>query len=202
MPSQDLEATVLERARGGDVTAFNELVERYQGAAYNLALRMLGSVPAAEDATQEAFLAAFRNLRSLRGSSFRPWLLRIVANACYDQLRAAQRKPADSLEEALDADPSAAPPDGAAGPTEIAERRELARLLEAGLADLPADQRLTVILSDIQGYDYEEVAQITRSALGTVKSRLSRGRGRLRDYLQAHGELLPARFRLTKEEGP
>lgn len=201
MSPEDLENALTDRARGGDVAAFNELVERYQGPAYNLALRMLGSAPAAEDATQEAFLAAFRNLRSLRGANFRSWLLRIVANACHDQLRSARRRPADSLERALSANPSAAPPDGAAGPPESAERQELARALEAGLATLPPDQRLAVILSDVQGYDYEEIARITRSALGTVKSRLNRGRRRLRDYLRTQQELLPARFRLPTEEG-
>ena len=196
------ESALIVRARGGDVAAFNELVAWYQGQAFNLALRMLGSVPRPEDVTQDAFFAAFRHLASFKGPSFRNWLLRIVANGCRDELRSDRRRPVDSLEQTLEVHPSAAPPDGAAGPAEVAESRELARLLEAGLASLPEDQRLVVVLADLQGFDYEEIARIARCPVGTVKSRLNRGRRRLRDYLRAQAELLPVRFRLPEEEGP
>lgn len=201
MPPDEIEAALVARAREGDVDAYNQLVERYQGLVYNLALRMLGDVAAAEDVAQEAFLSAYRNLRGLRGANFRSWLLRIAANGCRDQLRSARRRPADSLERALMADPTVEPPDQAAGPPDLAERRELALVLEAALATLPPDQRLAVFLSDVQGFDYEEIAHITGSALGTVKSRLSRGRERLRDWLRRQGELLPAVYRLPREEG-
>lgn len=192
------EQALIAAARRGDAQAFNSLIQSYQTIVYNVAYRILHDQDAAADAAQEALLSAFHGLVGFRGGSFKAWLLRIVTNACYDQLRAAQRRPTSSLDDLqVDPDHSAMLLDDAETPEEYVLRQDLGRSIQAGLDELPADQRATLILSDIQGLSYEEIAQATRVSLGTVKSRLSRGRARLRDYLQSHEELLPNRYRLS-----
>jgi RNA polymerase sigma factor (sigma-70 family) len=190
-----LQATAPEDSRlvtlsqEGDLAAFNALVETYQRQVYNL-WRMLGLREAAEDATQEAFLSAYSNIRRFRGPSFRAWLLRIAANAATDELRRRRRRPQVSLEAPLSSSETALDlPDPSAGPEECALRLEQARHIRAALLTLPPDQRLSVILADVQGLSYEEVGQVMGSSLGTVKSRISRGRARLRRYLLERGEL-------------
>src|SRR3972149_3048935 len=175
------EADLIARSRQGDLDAFNRLVEHYQRPLYNLCLRMLASPQAAEDATQEAFIAAYRALHSFRGASLRPWLFRIAANACYDELRRRRSRPVLSLDAApgegrrpLDLPAPRLPPD------EQAQRPGPASSLQQALAALPHDQRLAVLLCDVQGLDYAEIAQVTGVSLGTVKSRISRARARLR----------------------
>jgi RNA polymerase sigma-70 factor (ECF subfamily) len=182
------EDELIQRAKQGDLDCFNRLVERYQREVYNLCLRMLGNTQAAEDATQDAFLSAFRGVGKFRGGSFRAWLCRIAANACRDQFRLQRRRPTTSLDTMpleLEFDQRAPSPE------EYALRQELGEEINRALAALPPDQRLAVILRDIEGLDYEEIAQATASSLGTVKSRLSRGRARLRHYLGQYRELLP-----------
>lgn len=192
------EQVLIAAARRGDAQAFNKLIVTYQTIVYNVAYRILHDADGAADATQEAFLSAFRALGSFRGGSFKAWLLRIVTNACYDQLRAAQRRPTSSLDDLpVDPDHSVMFLDDAESPEEHALRQDLGRAIQAGLDELPAEQRTTLILSDIQGFSYEEIAQATSVSLGTVKSRLSRGRARLRDYLRQKEELLPSRYRLS-----
>jgi RNA polymerase sigma-70 factor, ECF subfamily len=193
----DEERRLVETARRGDVESFNALVRLYEGRIYNLCYRMLGDADSAADAAQDAFLSAFRNLRGFRGGSFRSWMLRIATNACYDILRARKRRPTTSLDVESDGDEDGSPlqiADTAESPDDFTLRRELAAAIEHGLTTLPEEQRIILILSDIQGLAYEEIAEITNTNLGTVKSRLSRGRARLRDVLKA-GELLPARYR-------
>jgi len=186
----------VEAARRGDVESFNALVRLYETRVYNLCYRMLGDAESAADAEQDTFLSAYRNLRSFRGGSLRSWLLRIATNTCYDVLRSRKRRAAVSLEAADDEDDSSPlqVADPSETPDDFALRRELAGAIQHGLTALPEDQRVVVILSDIEGLSYEEIAQVTGANLGTVKSRLSRGRARLRDVLRA-GELLPARYR-------
>jgi RNA polymerase sigma factor (sigma-70 family) len=197
----DEERRLVEVAQRGDAESFNALVRLYEGRVYNLCYRMLGDPDSAADAAQDAFLAAFRNLRSFRGGSFRSWMLRIATNTCYDILRARKRRPTVSLDMNLDDDDESSPlqiADIAETPDDFALRRELATAIQHGLTALPEEQRIIVILSDIQGLAYEEIAQITATNLGTVKSRLSRGRARLREVLKA-GELLPTRYRHESE---
>jgi RNA polymerase sigma-70 factor (ECF subfamily) len=194
-PSQD-ESALVARSQAGDLSAFNELVETYQGQVYNLCLRMLRSPHSAEDATQEAFISAYRHIRSFRGGVFRAWLLRIAANACADELRRRRRRPQISLEEASDDQERPLDlPDPGETPEDFALRRELNRTIEAGLITLPPDQRLAVVLCDVHGLSYEEIAESMRVSVGTVKSRISRGRERMRRYLAAHRELLPDTIR-------
>lgn len=197
------EANLIAASQEGRLEAFNALVEQYQGLVYNVAYRMLGDADAAADATQEAFISAYEGIRRFRGGSFRSWLLRIVTNACYDQLRSPQRRRQDSLEGIMEAgdDPGIAS-DERLGPEEFALSHEMLGAIAAGLATLPPDQRMAVILSDVQGFAYEEIAEAMETSLGTVKSRLSRGRARLRDYLLRQRELLPPQYRLLHGETP
>jgi RNA polymerase sigma-70 factor (ECF subfamily) len=191
------EQRLVEAGQRGDVEAFNQLVRLYEGRVYNLCYRMLGDPDAAADAAQDTFISAYRNLAKFRGGLFRSWLLRIATNACLDALRARKRRPSVSLGAKRDEDDEGTGldiPDAGEALDETALRRELGAAIQQGLALLPEDQRIVVVLSDIQGLAYEEIAQVTNTNLGTVKSRLSRGRARLRDILRA-GELLPARYR-------
>lgn len=196
------EKVLIDAARQGDVGSFNQLVLSYQSMAYNVAYRILGDQDAAADATQDAFLSAFQGIGKFRGGSFKAWLLRIVTNACYDLLRHKQRRPATSLDALLVSDPAPIRPltDPDESPEEHALRQELSKVIQAGIGTLPREQRVALILSDIQGFSYQEIADISGVSLGTVKSRLSRARSRLRDFLLEQGELLPARYRLKDEE--
>lgn len=189
------EGRALEAARRGDVAAFNQIVLTYQTVVYNVALRTLGSPEDAADVTQETFVSAFRAVREFRGGSFKAWLLRIAVNACYDHLRRRQRRPASSLDELEEhGDVDVGEPDVKHGPERSALSAETARAIQEGLTTLPDEQRMLVLLCDVQGLSYEEAAEVTHAALGTVKSRLSRARARLRDYLKDRGEL-PVEFR-------
>lgn len=190
------EATFIQRSQRGDLDAFNQLVLHYQGQVYNLALRMLGNQASAADAAQEAFISAYQAIASFHGGNFRSWLLRITANACKDMMRSARARPSLSLESLVEPNPGNIPQSSAESPEDFALRSELGAEIQRGLDSLPAEQRLAVVLIDVQGYSYEEAAQVMGASLGTVKSRLSRARERLRDYLRQHGELLPAQFRL------
>lgn len=196
------EQRMIAAAQRGDVPSFNQLVREYQGVVYHTAFRVLGDSEAASDATQDAFISAFKNIKSFRGGSFKAWLLRIVTNSCYDQLRAKQRKPTASL-DALLVEPDNPPPglDQARdeSPEDHAERQELASMIQKALQTLPVDQRMTLVLSDVQGFPYAEIAQITGTNVGTVKSRLSRARASLREFLLAQEELLPSSYRLKRE---
>jgi RNA polymerase sigma-70 factor (ECF subfamily) len=195
------ERACVAAARGGDVRAFNRLIELYQRLAYNVAYRTLGQAEEAADVTQEALLSAFRGVSDFRGESFKAWLLRIVVNACYDQLRRQQRRPVQSLEalmennsrsrERLDASP---------GPERAALSGETAEAVQAALARLAPEHRSIVVLCDVQGLSYEEAAAVLEIAVGTVKSRLSRARAHLRDDLRARGEL-PGAVERPSHEG-
>ena len=182
------EAAVIARAAAGDRTAFTQLMEHYQSACYGLAWRLLSDADQAADATQDAFIHAYRAIGSFRGGVFRSWLLRITANASYDLMRRAQRRPSSPLPDPDDGAPEL-PDLGAVNPVAEATKSELYRHLEVALARLPADQRTAVVLCDVYGMDYNEVAEMTQSALGTVKSRIHRGRLRLRELLAEHREL-------------
>ena len=155
----------------------------------------LGSVASAEDASQEAFIAAFRNVKGFRGGSFRAWLLRIATNSCYDQMRSGKRRQSLSLDRMLEEEPTWEPASGGESPEEYTLRSELARELSQALETLLPEQRAVLVLSDIEGFSYEEIAEATGELLGTVKSRLSRARAHMRAHFAQHGELLPARYR-------
>jgi RNA polymerase sigma-70 factor (ECF subfamily) len=186
------ESLAIEQSRQGSTAAFNQLVAAYQSQVYNTAYRIVGDPQAAADAAQEAFISAYKNIRAFRGGSFKAWLLRIVTNACYDQFRRKQRHPTTSLDALLVADEEPDTLPGAVeSPEEHALRREMHVQVQDALMTLPPDQRTVVVLSDIQGLSYEEIAEVTQATLGTVKSRLSRAREHLRAELTAR-ELSPS----------
>jgi RNA polymerase sigma-70 factor (ECF subfamily) len=197
------EPALIYDAQHGDLEAFNRLVLAYQDIVFNTALRILSDEDLAADAAQEAFLSAFRALNSYRGGSFRAWLLRTVTNACYDELRRKQRRPTTPLEpttedgEEFESPRWLADPDSS--PEEKLDQEVLDHAIQHCLDNLPTDFKMVVVLADIQGFDYTEVAVAIKKPLGTIKSRLARARLRLRDCLQGFGELLPAAFRLEGE---
>ena len=194
------EQALITAAQRGHLPAFNKIILHYQGLAYNVAYRIMGDGDSASDATQDAFVKAYQRINQYRGGSFKAWLLRIVTNTCYDALRARKRRPTVSLEneiEGEESDPDYDPRliDTAERPDAFVMRKELASMIQVAIGQLPADQRTALILSDVEGMDYEEIADAMGTALGTVKSRLSRARAKMRDLLLAQGELLPAQFR-------
>ncbi len=190
------EQTVVAQALNGKLNAFNQLVLTYQNLAYSIAYRVLQNENAAADAVQESFIKAYRALSSFQGANFKGWLTRIVVNTCYDVLRVQQRRATTSLDDLpVEAEYVAYLVDPGEGPEAYAERMELNQLIEQGLHALPPDQRTVLVLCDIQGHSYEEIAELTGLPMGTVKSRISRARTRLRDYLLQKPELLPSTFR-------
>ena len=183
-PGSDLE--LIAAARTGDLDAFNEIVRRYERAVFNVALRIMRDPSAAEDATQDALIKAWTAIGSFNGTVILPWLIRIVTNRCYDVIRARHRRPADSLdqEELNETSSWSTQIAQTEAPDDFVDRLELSSRLQAALDLLTPDQRAVVVLSDIHGYAYEEIAATLGVAVGTVKSRLCRGRGRLRELLR------------------
>jgi RNA polymerase sigma-70 factor, ECF subfamily len=198
------EAGLIKDAIQGDLDAFNRLVLAYQEMAFNLAYRMLNDDAAAEDATQNAFISAYRHLNSYRGGSFKAWIMRMVTNSCYDELRRRHRRPTVPLEpfNVEDEEEIESPAwlaDDDFSPEEKIETQELDQAIQQCISELPDEFRVVVILVDVEGYDYAEVSQTIGKPLGTIKSRLARARLRLRDCLSGFGELLPSLFRLGEE---
>ncbi|MBI4307113.1 MAG: sigma-70 family RNA polymerase sigma factor, partial [Chloroflexi bacterium] len=170
----------------------------YQDQVFAVAVRMLREGAAAADLTQDTFVSAFRNIRAFRGGSFRGWLFRIATNATYDHLRRQKRRPAESIEANIVTYETRLVSQRES-PEAAAEREELSGEINSGLQSLPDDQRIAVVLVDVEGFSYEEAAESMACSLGTVKSRVARGRAKLRDYLLARPELLPSRLRLQSE---
>jgi RNA polymerase sigma-70 factor (ECF subfamily) len=182
-PIQRRDLILLEQARDGSLDAFNSLVEAYQDHLHALVARMVPDRDQAADAVQEAFFSAYRNMRSFRGGSVRSWLSRIAINAAMDQQRLKKRRPAQPYPEFED--DSWQPPAGPdADPVRTAMHGERSRALQAALASITADQRNAIVLFDVEGYDYQEIADLTGVSLGTVKSRIHRGRLALRERLE------------------
>ena len=195
------ETAIVGAAKKGDLDAFNRLVLIYQEMALNLAYRMLSDEDAAADATQVAFLSAYRSLASYRGGSFRALVMRMVTNACYDELRRRQRRPTTPLEpmDNEDEEEIESPAwlaDDDPSPEQVLELGELENAIQSCLGGLPDEFRAAVIMIDVEGMDYQEVSVAINKPLGTVKSRVARGRLKLRECLQSFWELLPAQFRL------
>jgi len=194
------ESTIIKSAQDGDLEAFNELVLKYQDMMYRIALRILNDEPAADDATQNAMIQAFRNVKSFRGGSFRSWLARVTVNASYDELRRWRRQPSMSLEQVnSDGEEIESLPwmmDLSAGPEENYESVEIRDAIQRSVKALIPDYRLVVILVDVEGMSYEEAARVARIPVGTVKSRLARARMQLRKALQSQQNLLPAAYRV------
>ncbi|MFW6174651.1 MAG: RNA polymerase sigma factor [Chloroflexota bacterium] len=195
--TQSDEQHLIELARDGDLDAFNELVARYRNLVFSAVLRMVRNHATAEDIAQEAFISAYRNIKGMRGDNFRAWVLRIARNATYDAIRRHNRRPEDSMDEQV-VTLGETLSSGEESPQDYAERQDLSRRIDAGLSGLPPDQRMAVVLVDIEGMSYEETALAMDVSAGTVKSRLNRGRRKLREFLLEQPEQLPSRFRLRE----
>jgi RNA polymerase sigma factor (sigma-70 family) len=197
------EQELIKDARNGDLDAFNRLVLEYQDRIYGQAYRVLGDGAAAADAAQDAFILAFKHLSSYKGGSFRAWLFRIVTNVCYDELRRRQRRPTTPLEPLDGEDEEIESPrwmiDPGESPEEASERLELSHSIQKCLNNLTPEFRSTLVMVDVQGMDYHEVANALGCAVGTIKSRVARARLSVRGCLQGVAELLPSVFRLGGE---
>jgi len=187
-PVQRRDLILIERSRSGDLDAFNDLVTLYQDSLFALVVRMVPDRDQAADAVQEAFFSAYRNLASFRGGSVKSWLNRICVNAAMDTQRAKKRRPVQPYPELEDE--SWQPRAGdEADPERIVVHAERSRAIAAAMARITADQRTAIVLYDVEGYDYGEIAEMTGVSLGTVKSRIHRGRLSLRELMSDRMEL-------------
>lgn len=193
---------LIRNALQNDLDAFNALVLRYQTAVYSVTVRLMGDPAQAADATQETFITAYRKLSSYRGGNFRAWLMRIATNTCYDMLRYNKRRPATAFDDMPGADRDDGPllPSPAETPEQAAQRAELQQAIQTCIQGLKADQRAVLVLCDVEGYSYQEIAEMVDTSLGTVKSRLSRARSAVRACLQGFRELLPAAYRQANND--
>lgn len=198
------ETELITLAVAGDLDAFNELVLQHQEVAYNVAYRILADENAAADATQNAVISMYRKLDTYRGGSFKSWFLRIVTNACYDELRRQRRRPTIPIEPETNSGELVESPewleDKSAGPEEVLGTSEIEKAIQHCLTGLDKKFRVVITLVDISGVDYETVAQIIGSPIGTVKSRLARARLKMQQCLQGFRELLPDQFRHITDE--
>ncbi len=186
------EKKLIERASGGNAAAFNELMARHEHQMYAVALRMCANREDAQDCLQEAMLRVYRAISGFKGqSSFSTWLYRITMNTCLDELRRKKNKQNTSLDGLLDQGWS--PTEGSAGPEQEALRSELRDKMGGAIRQLPEDMRVAIVLRDMQGLTYDEIAQVTQVSVGTVKSRISRGREKLREKLREYVELFDRR---------
>jgi RNA polymerase sigma-70 factor (ECF subfamily) len=198
------EGALIQDALDGDLNAFNTLVLHYQDMAYTVAYRIMGEPGAADDAAQEGFISAYQKLHQYRGGSFKAWLLRIVTNNCYDELRRRQRQPVVPLKPELPDGETLEDPywieDEDATPEEHSEQAELQSAIQNCINDLDHKFRTILVLVDVEGLDYQTAAEAAGTKVGTVKSRLARARERVQDCLQDFWELLPDIFRHKDEE--
>jgi len=199
---QEDEGILIIAAQRGDVSAFNALVLRHQDAVYTAAYRILGDPDSAADAAQEAFIAAHRKLDTYRGGIFRAWVMKIAMNLSYDSLRYDRRRPATHIDDLPggDTDDGPALPDSSATPEQTVTQNELNNAIQDCINALHSDQRIVLVMSDVEGYSYQEIADSAGVQLGTIKSRLSRARANVRQCLQAVQELLPIEYRLVRDE--
>ena len=190
----EFEKILLEKARKGDVDAFEMLIREHERKAFNIAYRFLKNADDAEDITQEAFLRAFRSIKKFKGqSSFSTWLYRIINNTCIDFVRAKQNKITDSIDKTIQYDNEELElqiPGDQNDPVDMAETAEISQLMQSMLALLPDDQKMAIILRDIQGFSYQEISEITGVGMGTVKSRINRGRMALKELIQTGNFLM------------
>ncbi|MBI2897793.1 MAG: sigma-70 family RNA polymerase sigma factor [Deltaproteobacteria bacterium] len=195
--SPDRENRLIERLKSRDETAFNEIVGLYQSRVYNLVYRMLGSREEAQDVAQEVFITVFKAIHLFRGESkFSTWLYRIATNHCKNRLKYLGRRavypktPLDDLSERDQLESASMSTSGTVDrPDRLLEGVEVERLLQEAMVELDEDHRLLIVLRDIQNLSYQEIAEITQLAEGTVKSRLHRARAALRERLVEKGAL-------------
>lgn len=188
------EQLLLERAKSGDVAAFEELIDAYQKKVFNLALRIIGNYDDAADLAQETFVRIYKAISNFKEqSSFSTWVYRITTNVCLDEIRKRKNKKVVSLDEDIhmdDGEMKRQVVSGDPGPDEAAEREEVRRTVNNAINKLPEDQRVVITLRDLQGMSYEEIAKVLALPAGTVKSRINRARLALKNALSSERELL------------
>ncbi|HEY3367756.1 MAG TPA: sigma-70 family RNA polymerase sigma factor [Symbiobacteriaceae bacterium] len=204
--SKTLDELLVERAKRGDVEAFEQLISQYERKVYNIAYRLTGNHEDASDVAQEAYIRAYSSLPEFRGdSSFQTWLIRIVNNACLDELRKRRRQRVTSLDEPLtvddgEVDRQLAVADPTDNPEQALERVEIQRAVQESIDALDEEYRVVVVMRDIQGYSYNEIADALGINLGTVKSRLNRARNALKEMF-GNLELLAPRVVYSGRRG-
>ena len=182
------ESQLIQRAAVGDASAFNELLGAHEKQMYVVCYRMCGNYNDAQDCLQEAMLRVFRALPGFKSqSSFSTWLYRITMNACLDELRRRKTRPNASLDGLLEVGWS--PKSESEAPDDQVIRSERAKALHAAIAELPEEMRSAIVLRDIRGFAYEEIADMLNVNIGTIKSRISRGREKLREKIMTNAEL-------------
>ncbi len=192
MPELSMDASREERlishAVAGDSAAFSELMTLHERRMYAVALRICANREDAQDCLQDAMLRIYRSLGSFKGqSSFSTWVYRITMNTCLDELRRRKSRNATSLDNLLDNGWSPSDDDNA--PERHALASEQRRVIDRAIAELPEDMRSAVVLRDVQGFSYDEIAEMLEANIGTIKSRISRGREKLRLILRENAEL-------------
>lgn len=189
----DLERALIEKCKNGDIESFEKLIEKYQVVAFNIAYRMIGNKEDASDMAQEALIKVFKSLKNFRGdSSFSTWFYRIVTNKCIDTLRKMKKVKTVSLDKEFETESgsySMEVADNKYLPDKLYEVKEKQELVQAALKKVPEKYRTVLVLRDIQGFTYDEIVEITNNPLGTVKSRISRGRLLLKEILIKESEL-------------
>lgn len=175
------ERDLIDRAKNGDLAAFETLIDRYQSKVYNLAYKILCNYDDAADAAQDALVKIYKNINSFQGKSqFSTWIYRITYNVCLDRIRQRKNVFNDELDEAI--------PDSGLTPHATAEKNERIDKIYEAINTLSVEHRTAVVMRDVNGHSYEEISQILGCSVGTVKSRINRGRERLKkilsDYLE------------------
>lgn len=182
----DNEALLLRKIKDGDVASFELLIKDYQVYAYNIAYRMMGNEEDAKDAAQEALIKVYKSIHKFKEtSSFSTWLYRIVMNTCKDELKKRKEKVL-SLDKEMETDDgtmSREIGDESLNPSKIVERNEVSHVVQEAINTLPDANKMVIVLRDIQGLSYEEISQVIKEPVGTVKSRISRGRNQLKKIL-------------------
>ena len=190
----DSEKNLLERAKSGDIAAFEQLIDSYQRKIFNIALRMLGNYDDAGDLTQEVLIRIYRSIRSFKEqSSFSTWIYRITTNVCLDEIRKRKNRKVISLDEEIkfdDGDMKRQIESDEPTPEETAETEDLKKIVNDAIARLNEEHRIVIVLRDIQGLSYEEIADVLKCPEGTVKSRINRARQALKNILVSKRELL------------
>ena len=193
---------LIQKIKNGDIDAFDQLVHRYEGKIYSVAYRFMGNHADAGDLAQDTFIRMYQALPSFRGdSSFATWLYRVAANACRDELRKRQRRRSVSMDEMIEASPANMPAASDYSPEETVQRHETQRQVQECLNRLSDDHRLILVMREIRGLSYEEIAGVLDCSLGTVKSRISRARNALKEKIKEQGELLDRGYRQNGKGG-
>ena len=192
------EKTLIQQAQSGDVDAFEQLIDEHQKRIFSIAYRVAGNPDDAADMAQEVLVKIFKNLNKFKGDSkFSTWIYRVATNTCLDELKRIRRHPTYSLDQEIDTDEgsiSADIMDEAPTPEQAAERKAVQNAVNAAIARLGDDHKKVIVLRDIQGFSYEEIAEMMNCSDGTVKSRISRARAQLKKILSQDRELFSEYF--------